>query len=269
MNEITPEQATPRINPLLERARIPGQTFALPSKGLFYKHGELDDSVKNGEVTVYPMVTLDELVMKTPDKLLNGTAINEVFSRCIPQIKKPSELLSKDVDFLLICLRKVSYGDEYEFDYKHDCEDAKNHLYRVPLDPLISTAKKITARSAKDKFMLTLPNGQVVRLMPPRYHQMLKFYQSINEEKQNSDAEVVEFVIETSMNMVESVDGIEDREMIMEWATQIPAGYTTMIGKHIGKLSNWGPDLEQKIICRDCGKEATVEISLNPINFFS
>ena len=90
----------PRSNPLLERIRIPGETFTLPSQGIFYKNGELDDDSKNGEVYIYPMVTYDEIVLKTPDKLFSGEAITEVFQRCVPQIKKPMELLAKDVDFI-------------------------------------------------------------------------------------------------------------------------------------------------------------------------
>ena len=86
---VPPQETSPPVNPLLERARLPGQTFTLPSKGLFYKHGEVDDSVlaAKGEVMVYPMVTLDEINIKTPDKLLNGTAITDVFKRCMPSPK--------------------------------------------------------------------------------------------------------------------------------------------------------------------------------------
>ena len=39
-------------NPLLQKIRLPGRIFQLPSRGLFYKNGELDESVKNGEIHV-------------------------------------------------------------------------------------------------------------------------------------------------------------------------------------------------------------------------
>lgn len=43
------------VNPLLSRIQMPGETFALPSGGVFYTHGELDDSVVNAEVRVHPI----------------------------------------------------------------------------------------------------------------------------------------------------------------------------------------------------------------------
>ncbi len=255
-------------NPLLERARIPGQTFALPSRGVFYMNGEVDDSVKKGEVLVYPMVTMDEIILKTPDKLLNGTGLDEVFRRCIPQIKKPLELLARDVDFLTICLRKVSYGDEYSFDFTHTCENAKEHGYVIDLNPIISSTKKIDTRKVQKDYTLTLPNSQVVKLIPPRYNQMLRFYQSFSKEGATNEELAIQ-VMDTTVSLVQSVDGIDDRQMIQEWVQQIPAGFANTIGDRIGEISTWGPDLITKVKCRDCGEDTEVELSLNPMHFFS
>ena len=120
-----------RENPLLKRKnKFPGETYRLPSKGLLYFNGELDEEVKDGEVIIYPMTTLDEIYMKTPDMLFQGTAIDTVFKRCIPQIKQPLNLLSNDVDYLLAALRKVSYGNHILIN--HNCsfcgeQTKKNH----------------------------------------------------------------------------------------------------------------------------------------------
>lgn len=263
----------PPVNPLLQRARLPGQTFTLPSKAIFYTHGEVDDSVivSKGEIMVYPMVTLDEINIKTPDKLINGTAITDVFKRCIPQIKQPLELLSKDVDYLLICLRKVSYGDQYRFEHKHDCENAKEHSYEIPLDPLISNAKSIDVKRVKQNYTLTLDNGQVVHLIPPKYFQMLKFFQVFGTQNINEvdDEQLSQEIIRTTVSMIDNVDGITDQGQILEWAQQIPAGYARVIGERVNEVSSWGANLETTIICQDCNKEVNVHISLNPLDFFS
>ena len=84
---------TPVVNPLLQRVRMPGQRFTLPSGGLFYNNGELDPSCVNGELEVQPMTMVDDLVLKTPDKILNGDGMVEVIQRCVPQVLKPWELL--------------------------------------------------------------------------------------------------------------------------------------------------------------------------------
>ena len=96
-------------NPLLDRLnRMPGETIRLPSLGQFYEHGELEEGVVNGEIVLNPMTMTDEIMMKSPDMLFQGTAIERVFQRCSPQIKKPLDLLSSDVDFILTHLRKIS-----------------------------------------------------------------------------------------------------------------------------------------------------------------
>lgn len=98
-------------NPLLKKKRLPGETWALPSRGLVYNPNEvLDEEVKDGEVIVYPMTTSQELMMKSADMVFQGTAIKEVISECVPQVKDVDKLLIKDVDFLMACLRLVSYG---------------------------------------------------------------------------------------------------------------------------------------------------------------
>jgi hypothetical protein len=94
MTENTELEARP--NPLLEKLKkkIPGETFRLPSRGLFYTNGELDPEVENGEIVIYPMTTVDELALRSPDMLFQGTAITQVIRRTVPQILKPERLIA-------------------------------------------------------------------------------------------------------------------------------------------------------------------------------
>ena len=116
-------------NPLLKKIRLPGKRFRLPSKGLFYHNGELDESVVDGEVEVFSMTTVDEITLRSPEFLYSGEAIERVFKRCVPEIKKPLKLLSRDVDYVLACLRVVSYGGIYQIDtYCPDCEEKQEQI---------------------------------------------------------------------------------------------------------------------------------------------
>lgn len=101
---------TTNENPLLKNLTMPGKRYRMPSRGLFYNDGELAEDVKEGEVEIFSMTTLDEISLRSPEFLFSGEAIEKVFSRCIPEILKPLKLLSHDVDYLLTCLRIVSYG---------------------------------------------------------------------------------------------------------------------------------------------------------------
>lgn len=256
-------------NPLLIRIRLPGETFRLPSGGVFYKNGELADDVTNGEVLVYPMTTIDEITMKTPDKLLNGTAFVDVFHTCVPQVLKPMELFAKDVDFLMVCLRKLSYGPSFELPWNHQCsKDAKEHTYSIPLDPFINNARALDPTTATKMHSLKLENGQEVKLQPAKIMDVIKMYQNMDFENVDTN-KLHDQIIHTIASLVHSVDGISDREMIVEWAKKIPVKWVKMINESIEKVSNWGPNFEITLKCKDCGGEFTAQVPLNPVAFFS
>jgi len=265
-----PEEANKeqQKNPLLEKARIPGETFTLPSQGLFYTKGELSEDSKDGEVYIYPMVTLDEIILKTPDKLFSGEAITDVFSRCVPSVKKPMELLAKDVDFILVCLRKLTYGEEMEIAYTHDCEGAKEHIYTISMEPFIRKTKRIDPSNAKRSYTLDFENGQSVQLAPPKFGNVLKIYQAAADGEEADINSLKQDLTDTIVGMIKSVDDIEDPTKIQEWVEIIPAGWVHRIGEAVEKVSDWGPDFTTNVVCKDCGEEMEVSTPINPLAFF-
>lgn len=264
-------------NPLLGKLRLPGQTYRLPSHGLFYQDGELDESVHNGEVEVYPMTAIDEIVLTTPDKLMSGKAITEVFARSIPQVKKPDQLLSKDVDFLLACLRVVTFGPSVEVKYTHICNEAKNHSYMIDMAQVIKDAKPIDPTTVAKDFHLTLPNGQVVVLRPLTYASIVNLYQTTMIAKQLQAApdekveeeELRKFVVTTLSGVIRSVDSETNRAMIEEWILAVPLGWKKKIEEVVQHASEWGAKFETTLKCKDCGKDIIFPVSPNPVSFFT
>lgn len=261
---------SPPVNPLLAGLRIPGETFRLPSQGLFYTDGELDDSVVNGEVEVYPMTAMEEVILSTPDKLLSGKAIVEIFTHCIPQVKKPGALLSKDVDFLMVCLRMVTFGQFMEITYTHDCETADSHSYMVNLQEMISKTRSIDATKLNDEYTHHVPNGQVVKLKPMTYSDIVALFQNtaLMKSEELSEEESQKLVVDTLVSVVQSVDGITDKAMIKEWVIKIPWGWKRGLEKAAQSVSQWGTEFVSTHVCEDCGEEMNIHVSANPVNFF-
>ena len=265
--QVTAPPPMPPINPLLERARIPGETFRLPSRGLFYKNGELDPSVEDGEVHVHAMTAFDEIVIRSPDKLFSGEAVEEVFQRCIPDVKKPKELFAKDVDFLMVCLRKVTYGGELEIQHTHTCEGAKEHTYSISVDNFIRNAKVIDPTTINSIFQFELENGQQVTIHPAKFKDAVKMMQALDLEE--TDPEVIhKRSVESIVSIISDVDGINDPRMIAEWINAVPARWIHKLTEAVEKASDWGPDFETKAVCKDCGEEMDVNAPLNPVAFF-
>lgn len=257
-------------NPLLHRIQIPGETFRLPSHGLFYKNGELDDSVIDGEVHVHPMTAIDEVMMRTPDALFSGRGIDEVFRKCIPEILKPMDLLAKDVDYLLTCLRLITYGPTMDIEYTHTCPDAKNHTYSIPLKPIIIQSKPIDPTTLAQHYRVVLDNQQVVLMQPPKLSGIIKLYQSFDTSDTDlTPSAIKRNVIDAIASMVFSVDDVTDPAMIEEWLASIPAGYMRKITDAIDASGEWGPNFFVDQVCQDCGESIKIEISTNPISFFS
>lgn len=258
-------------NPLLKRkSKFPGETFRIPSRGLMYFNGELDEEVKDGEVVVYPMTTLDEIYMKTPDMLFQGTAIESVFQRCIPQVKKPMQLYANDVDFLLTCLRKVSYGEYVPI--THICphcpkEKAKPNDYNIPLNYFILNCKQFEDAELSH-LKMTLSTGEKLILRPSTFQEMMRIMQ-IDDIEIKSPEEMNDLLISTIASTVRKVNDVEDKTQIEEWLKTLPTKIISEFSTDLERLNRWGPNFEYTIECKDCNKSQKIKTIINPLYFFT
>lgn len=100
-------------NPLQKYFRQPKIYLSLPSNGKYYPAGSLEIS-ETGEYPVFPMTARDEIMIKTPDALLNGEATVSVIKSCIPAIKEPFNMPAMDLDACLIAIRIATYGEKMD-----------------------------------------------------------------------------------------------------------------------------------------------------------
>lgn len=119
MSEFDPTKFNSNIeqNPLRKYFRQPKVYITLPSRGNFYPDGVLD-MPETGELPVFAMTAKDELIIKTPDALLNGQATVDVIKSCIPNITNPWNMPSVDLDACLIAIRIATYGEKLDITTK-------------------------------------------------------------------------------------------------------------------------------------------------------
>ena len=257
----------PQVNPLLQKLKLPGRTFQLPSRGALYKNGEV--SSVEGEVHVHALSALAEINLKNPDQLFNGKAIESVFAECVPEIKKPTELYGRDIDAIMFFLRLVTYGPDYQISVKHTCENAKEHSYLVNLERQMQEMKFLDPTTAEEQFKATMPNGQIVRVHPIKFEHMIKLFQ-MNAGKQEFTAEdAKKNLVFNLVNVIDSVDDVTDKGQIEEWVKAVSTPFHNRITEAIERTNGWGPSLKTKLVCKDCGEEIEVELPLNPISFFT
>lgn len=273
MDQLQPialQQTEQRHNPLVRRVKLPGESFTVPSRGLLYDEGVLSADTSNGELHVYPMTAIDELVMKSPDKLFSGDAVREVFARCVPQVNDPSRLYAKDVDFLLTALYKVSYGPTISITFQHDCEGAEEHNYEVALDSFLRRAGQLNPLEVESKFKYDC-HGQKVQFKPATYSDIITLNQNHQLEVSSqivSNEQRLQNILFALSTVIKNVDGVSDRGMIIEWLQALPVGWLTEMSNHIETTSDWGVEFEAELTCEDCGESLKVPTNLNPVSFF-
>lgn len=127
MNPEQLAQMQNQTNPLHKYLRQPQIYVKLPSMGKYWIPGTLEMPV-SGELPVLPMSTRDEIMLNTPDALLNGEAVVGMIQSCVPHIRNAWALPSVDLDTILIAIRIASYGEQMEYTSScPECENSDNY----------------------------------------------------------------------------------------------------------------------------------------------
>jgi hypothetical protein len=262
-----------KFNPLIHKMHktnlMPGVTFRLPSRGLSYTNGELSDEVVDGEIIVHPMSTLDEIYLKSTDMLFQGTAVQKTVARCCPQILKPLELLSKDVDYILTCMRQVSYGNILSVPFTCNCANAKDTELSVPISDFLTNTKTITDESMK---LLSFElDGFQIKSKYVTFGQMVKINQDTMTESSVLDEpeEIFSIFIKNISANINNIDGVVDQELIIEFLKAQNRQFQMAVLKHIQDVNDWGVNFEYKFVCKYCKNNQKISIALNPVSFFT
>lgn len=100
-------------NPLRQYFRRPSVYLRLPS-GVKNYGAHVINQTESEELPVYPMTAIDEITVKTPDALYNGSAIVDLIKSCIPDIIDPWQIKSTDLDAMLVSIKAASAGEGFE-----------------------------------------------------------------------------------------------------------------------------------------------------------
>ena len=107
-------------NPLIHQYREKiGRTVmvAFPTMGHFYHDGVMRPGTNPEEITVYPLGTEAELLLKDPILMAAGRSVPKMISALVPQVMIPEELSDIDIEVLLIAVRLASYGPDLKIEH--------------------------------------------------------------------------------------------------------------------------------------------------------
>ena len=271
-------------NPLSKHFRQPSIFISLPSKGKFYPEGALEYP-KSGELPVYPMTVKDEILLKTPDALLNGEGVVEVIKSCVPNIKDPWTIPVCDIDTVLIAIRIASYGNEMEINSRcKECKEENENLIDLTtyLDSLPEPnyiekgfGKLIIKFKPQDFEALNKANKAIFE-----QQRLLSTISSSSIPDEQKQAEFKQLLPKiTSMNVENILNGIEgivtedgkvvtEKVYISEFLDNCDLPTYDTIKKTIEEITKNNSSKPIEVTCQSCEKTYATDVVFEQSNFF-
>jgi len=289
-NKMTDSQPGQNVNPLKKYYRQPKQFIKLPSGYNFYPEGSIQIP-ESGEVAVYPMTAKDELLLKTPDALLNGEATVSVIQSCIPAITNAWAMPSIDCDAALMTIRMATYGTSMTMPIKVPGTSIEKDLV---LD-LQESLSSILSAQYNDTFFY---QNMEVKTKPLTYKEFTesaiqtfeqqRIQKIVDDTKMNDEEKITQFqktfkkLTDLSINMVANtvasitVDGqtVTDVKHIKDFIDNAGKDFFNSIMEHLEKNREAFQLKPQKITSSEeevkdgAPAEYTIPVAFDSANFF-
>jgi len=272
-------------NPLASHFRQPAIYLKLPSGGRYWAPGSLNLPA-NGEIGVMPMTTKDEILLRTPDALMNGDGVVKVIDSCCPNITNAWGMPTIDADSILIAIRIATYGSAMDIDSScPKCNHENRH--QIPLNDVLMRVR------APDYSPVLNIDGLQIRFKPINYLQSTKnniidfenqklaeviLNENLDEETKKAQFDVhVQKIVDASTNILvmgtasittENGDLVTEPEYIHEFYTNTTNKNINLIKdklQSINEVANLPP---VKVQCEGCESEYSVGVTFDYANFF-
>lgn len=287
-------------NPLEKYFRRPGIAIKLPSQGHYNEDLNL---LPTGEVTIFPLTAKDEIWLRNPDALLNGTAIVEIIKSCCPAVRNINvmNMVVNDINAILMGIQRASYGSIIEA--KNKCVFcSKENLIKIDMDFVLSQIeflddayayvmeKNILVKGSEE---ISKMNPDLILFLEPTRYSVLVPYTLVTFE----EAKIVQILEKTEMNKEEKEkeiyerlnriheinlkfmtgsishivtpegDVIDDKNLISEFVLNMPLHAYKNLERHISYINSIGVPDKWAYECVHCHAENSVDIKYDPQNF--
>jgi len=274
-----------RKNPLAGHFRQPAIYLNLPSKGRWWGENALDMPA-NQEIPIYPMSTKDEIILRTPDALLNGQGIVDVIHSCCPNILDAWKMPSIDTDAILIAIRIATYGNQMNFDSKcAHCGEENTHSVDLSM-PLASLKcpdysslleyKDLKIRF-KPQFYFTANKSNMLEFEEQKILSLLNSADMDPDEKAAQLSKSLDKMFDyglqactQSTDYIELADGtrVDDSEFIFEFYKNAESEVVRLLQAKVTDLSKQARPAGITLACQECHKPYEIELAFDYANFF-
>jgi hypothetical protein len=277
-----------QANPLQHYFRTEKIYISLPSGTAYYTPDVIEFN-EAGEVGVMPMTAKDEVIAKNPDALLNGDAIAQLITSCVPAVKNPKELLANDIDALMIAMRHATYGDDIEVSVA--CPSCGHtNSFDINITQSLATMGKLDA-----EYKMDLKSGVVIYVKPFSYKdtikalraqfEQLKVARSMADDKMSDEnrmaiysksySEIADLNTELLTHCVikivipETNVEVTEQPFILEFLNNQDRKTFNALDELIRDINDIGVEKNFDAKCEKCESVWKATIDFNPVNFFT
>lgn len=276
----------PSSNPLEGFYRTPGLSIALATKGAFLPRGAYEPSM-TGDLQIWPMRAADEMLLKNPDSLMNGYAIEMLLKSCVPGIKTPRLISTPDLDILLLAIRAATYG--VNMGISATCPKCREITeFNCHLPTLLATVKEIPVENPvrlSDEvvaYIRPYNMGNATNIANASYEEArkLRSLDQANDELRNAEVNKsidrinwlnLELLADCVMKVVVPGSEVTDRKQIVDFIANVPKPWVEKVDAKLRELNKLGMDKSLAVKCANatCNHEWTTELEFDPSNFFA
>lgn len=269
-------------NPLAQYFRMPGLHVTLPSRGAFLPEQYYDETLA-GDVPVYPMRAADELLLKSPDALMSGYALEKLVESCVPSIRAPRLISTPDLDVILLAIRAATYGEMMEIEV-HCPKCGNDNAFDCNLPAIMETMTFLDpvneVRLSKDILVNLRPYsmGSATRAALSGFNEARRIQNieedtderrlAINESYERMNKINLDGIIDSIVNVVAPTGTVTDRGQIAEFINNTSQPWVKKIENKLIEMNGRGIDKTVDATCSKCSHEWKAEIEFDPSNFF-
>ena len=277
-------------NPLKGYFRQVKTYISLPSSKFEHQHlsAYSDFSNTRKEVGVRAMTGVDELALKNPDALLNGEAIVQVISSCIPEIKDPKKIYINDMNVALAAIKLASVGkhhvmtgtcpackhqNNFELDLESLIQSTTllEESYPVKIMDLQVFVKPYTFDGQLRAMALGFEESQTFKIVTgeadlpetQKIKALANAFKKLGSLKQDLIFDSVYKV------RLPNGDEIVDGKHIVEFLKNAEFSHLKMLQDKIDEINKIGIDDTLDATCESCQHTWKLPVEVNPTNFFT
>lgn len=238
------------------------EEVTLPSMGKFYDNG---GAPTDGVINVRCMTGEEEQILATPRFVKKGQAINMIFRNCVRESISPDQLLTIDRTWLLIYLRGISYGTDYEVEVRCS-ECGTRQQATIDLDSL--AVSRCPTEFGPQSLAETLPKSGykfTYRLANGKDENTIQKHRDQRMRKENEDDADDTWLYRASL-LISDFEGLTDQSSIMTLISRLHIQDVSYIRTVLAEPP-FGVDTKVSLLCKNCWEEFQVELPMDA-NFF-